>query len=168
MWKIFQRWERVVDVFISRRLDPRNRRLGFVSFQGVMDAQVLERRLDAIWIGLWKLRVNLPKFSRKETRKPEMSGERKNEQARTTWRQVNPAQVVRDGDESASKKALDNSVVCFQVAVESTKWLEECFVGRLIELNNVMSIVHCSQMLIYNFFILILFVFIMRKLVFYL
>ena len=88
--------------------------------------------------------VNLPKFSRKETHKPELGGERKNEQARMTWRQKNPprtfAHVVRDDDESASKKTMDNSVVCFQVAVESTKWLEECFVGRLIELKNVMSI----------------------------
>ncbi|ESW15862.1 hypothetical protein PHAVU_007G108700, partial [Phaseolus vulgaris] len=138
------RWGRVIDVFISRRLDAGNRRFGFVRFQRVMDAHVLERRLDAIWIGLWKLWVNLPKFSRKETHKPELGGERKNEQARMTWRQKNPprtfAQVVRDGDESASKKAMDNSVVCFQVAVESTKWLEECFVGRLIELKNVMSI----------------------------
>ena len=56
MWKIFQRWGRVIDVFISRRLDAGNRRFEFMRFQGVMDAHVLERRLDAIWIGLWKLR----------------------------------------------------------------------------------------------------------------
>jgi len=75
MWKIFQRWGKVADVFISRRLNSGNRRFGFVSFQGVVDAHALERRLDAIWIGLWKLRVNLPKFSRKETLKPEVVAE---------------------------------------------------------------------------------------------
>ncbi|KAK7342868.1 hypothetical protein VNO80_25824 [Phaseolus coccineus] len=50
------------------------------------------------------------------------------------------AQVVRDGNESASKKVVVANTVDFQVAVDSTKWLEDCFVGRLFELKNVQSI----------------------------
>ena len=74
LWKVFQRWGRVLDVFISRKLNSRNRRYGFVRFQGVEDAYALEKKLDAIWIGTWKLQVNIPKYSRSE-RMPKKRGE---------------------------------------------------------------------------------------------
>ncbi|XP_068492356.1 uncharacterized protein [Phaseolus vulgaris] len=64
MWRVFQRWGRVVDVFISRRMNNKNQRFGFVKFQGVVDVVDLERRLDSVWIGYWKVRVNRPKFGR--------------------------------------------------------------------------------------------------------
>ena len=125
-------WGRVSDVFISRRLDSGKRRFGFVSFQGVLDVRVLERKLDAIWIGLWKLRVNIPKFSRKEPNRPEVGDGRRMELAKKVWRQKDHqrtfAQVVRDGHESDAQKVLDANMVCVQVAVDSTKWLEDCFV----------------------------------------
>jgi len=53
-------------VFISSKLNSRNRRFGFVRFQGVEDAYELEKKLDAIWIGTWKLQANLPNYSRFE------------------------------------------------------------------------------------------------------
>lgn len=57
LWKVFQTWGRVLDVFISRKLNARNQRFGFVRFHGVIHASSssLERKLDAIWIGTWKL-----------------------------------------------------------------------------------------------------------------
>jgi len=48
MWKVFQRWGRVVDVFISRRLNNKNQIFGFVKFQDVVDVVDLERRLDSV------------------------------------------------------------------------------------------------------------------------
>ncbi|ESW06482.1 hypothetical protein PHAVU_010G051400, partial [Phaseolus vulgaris] len=59
LWKVFQRWGRILDVFISRKLNARNRRFGFVRFHGVSDAHSLERKLDAIWIGTWKLQSGI-------------------------------------------------------------------------------------------------------------
>jgi len=50
MWKVFLRWGRVLDVFISRKLNSRNQMFGFVRFQDVADASALKRKLDAIWI----------------------------------------------------------------------------------------------------------------------
>ena len=38
LWKVFQRWGRILDVFISRKFNARNRRFGFVRFHGVSDA----------------------------------------------------------------------------------------------------------------------------------
>jgi len=48
MWKVFNRWGRVVDVFISRRLNANKQRSRFVKFQNVVDVFELEKKLDAI------------------------------------------------------------------------------------------------------------------------
>jgi len=37
LWKIFRRWGRVSDVFISRRLNIKKQRFGFVRFLGVQN-----------------------------------------------------------------------------------------------------------------------------------
>ena len=55
-----------MDVFIPRKLNSRKQRFGFVRFHGVRDVCELERRLDTIWIGLWKLCVNIAKYRKKE------------------------------------------------------------------------------------------------------
>ena len=70
LWKIFRRWGRVSDVFISRRLNIKKQRFGFVRFQGVQNIRELENHLNTIWIGSWKLVANRPKYNRSaETRK---------------------------------------------------------------------------------------------------
>jgi len=64
MVKVFQKWTRVKDVFISRRLNKWGRRFSFVSFFGVKDEGRLERELDLIYIGSRKLHENIPKYRR--------------------------------------------------------------------------------------------------------
>jgi len=66
MFRIFQKWARVREVFISRRLNRWGRRFGFVKFYQVPDEGRLEKQLDQIFIGNQKLYVNLPKFRRAE------------------------------------------------------------------------------------------------------
>ena len=76
MVRVFQKWGRVKDVFIARRLNKWGRRFGFVRFYGIRDVERLERELDQIYIGSRKLYVNIPKYRRsqydpkKEERKP--------------------------------------------------------------------------------------------------
>ena len=64
MLKIFQKWARVKEVFISRRLNKWGRRFGFVSFFGVRNAGRLKKELDQVYIGSRKLYVNIPKYKR--------------------------------------------------------------------------------------------------------
>ena len=66
MLKIFQRWARVKEVFISRRRNKWGRRFGFVRFFSVLNESKLEKELDQIFIGNMKLYVNLPKYRRTE------------------------------------------------------------------------------------------------------
>jgi len=66
MLKIFQRWARVKEVFISRRRNRWGRQFGFVRFFHVPNESKLEKELDQIFIGNMKLYVNLPKYRRSE------------------------------------------------------------------------------------------------------
>ncbi|ESW12529.1 hypothetical protein PHAVU_008G120900 [Phaseolus vulgaris] len=127
--KVFQRWGRVMDVFVSRKLNARNRKFGFV------------RELSAIWIGTWKMQVNLPKYQRKDgSRKKKNEGSRlgRNPMTSTTsgkgkqMEQVSFAQVVSGG----SRKAWDRR----DLEVEQDDWLEGCYVGSLKELPSMQVI----------------------------
>ncbi|XP_068461571.1 uncharacterized protein [Phaseolus vulgaris] len=64
MHKVFQRWVRVKEVFISRRLNKWGRRFGFVRFFEVRNVGRLEKELDQIYIGNLKLHVNVPRYRR--------------------------------------------------------------------------------------------------------
>jgi len=70
MFKIFRRWARVKEVFISKRLNKWGRRFGFVRFFGVRNVGRLERDFNQIYIDNKKLHVNVPRYRRseKETR----------------------------------------------------------------------------------------------------
>ena len=64
MLKIFQKWARVKEVFISCRLNKWDKRFGFVRFFEVRNAGNMERELDQIYVGNRKLYVNIPKYRR--------------------------------------------------------------------------------------------------------
>ncbi|KAK2395407.1 SC35 splicing factor [Trifolium repens] len=65
LWKKFGRFARVREVYIPNKVDKQGRRFGFVKFREVEDAVDLLRSISNVWIGSFKLRVNLPKFNRK-------------------------------------------------------------------------------------------------------
>jgi len=77
MFRIFRKWARVKEVFISRRPNRWGRRYGFVRFYPVPNEANLEKQLDRIYIGNFKLYVNFPKYRRAENkvkqRKPSTS-----------------------------------------------------------------------------------------------
>ena len=67
MWRIFQKWGKVWEVFIPRIKNKLGHRFGFVRFKEVVDVQRLERQLDdSIFLGGVKLFVNRPKFDRRK------------------------------------------------------------------------------------------------------
>jgi len=142
LWKFFQRWGRVLDVFISRKLNKRNLRFGFVRFQGVVDEVDMERKLDSIWIGMWKLQANLIRFCNGEVSKNERFSKKGPVKTQNAWRpKANHrsfAQVVTG--EISGNPHLDSDVVQLDVNVESTSRLENCFVGRLLEFFDLQSV----------------------------
>ncbi|MCI19252.1 endonuclease/exonuclease/phosphatase family protein, partial [Trifolium medium] len=69
LWSKFARFGRVGEVYIPNKLDKQGKRFGFVKFREVRDVKDLLSRLGDIWVGSFKLRVNLSRFGRGETRR---------------------------------------------------------------------------------------------------
>jgi RNA recognition motif-containing protein len=77
LWEEFGRFGRVGEVYILKKLDKQGRRFGFVKFR-VRDAGELLARLEDIWLGSFKLRVNISRFAkgdiRREKEEPVLEG----------------------------------------------------------------------------------------------
>ncbi|GKU90755.1 hypothetical protein SLEP1_g4707 [Rubroshorea leprosula] len=67
LWNSFQMYGKVVDVYIPRKRDKKGKRYGFVRLSGVKNEMQMERRLNEIWIGSYKMRV---KIASDKQRKP--------------------------------------------------------------------------------------------------
>ena len=79
MFKVFQKWARVKEVFISRRPNKWGRRFGFVRFFQIRNEGRLEKDLDQMYIGNRKLYVNTPKYRRQQFE--DLRGVRRNPRA---------------------------------------------------------------------------------------
>lgn len=64
MWGFFNRWGKVVDVYIPRKRNKEGRRFGFLRMEGVLDTTELARKIDQMYIGDMKLYVNVPRFEK--------------------------------------------------------------------------------------------------------
>ncbi|GAU43006.1 hypothetical protein TSUD_187270 [Trifolium subterraneum] len=62
LWSRFARFARVGEVYIPNKVDKQGHRFGFVKFRDVRDAKELLRRISDIWVGSFRLRVNLSKL----------------------------------------------------------------------------------------------------------
>jgi len=136
MWKIFQRWGRLKEVFISRRLDRKGRRFGFVRFWNVKHQGQLESELDAIRIGNIKMQVNIARFS-KEKEKSTPAPKEKPKVA-TVWKRKDDHQTYAQAVKSPIKKHYQrNEITTTENEIE---WLNRCVVGRVNNYDLIESI----------------------------
>ncbi|GLT93322.1 hypothetical protein SLE2022_111200 [Rubroshorea leprosula] len=70
LWNSFQMYGKVVDVYIPRKHDKRGKRYGFVRLTGVRNEIQMERRLNEIWIGSYKMRVKIANDSQRKSATP--------------------------------------------------------------------------------------------------
>ncbi|KAL8543949.1 hypothetical protein ACS0TY_004482 [Phlomoides rotata] len=67
-WKVlhksFNAVEKVRDIYISKRVDKVGRRFGFVRFGSHVNRVVVQKELNDIWFGSYKLRANVARFNR--------------------------------------------------------------------------------------------------------
>ncbi|GAU41064.1 hypothetical protein TSUD_284340 [Trifolium subterraneum] len=64
LWKLFAKYGRVGEVYIPQKLNKWGCRFGFVKYREVKNTVELERRLGEVWMGTFKLRVNLSRFAK--------------------------------------------------------------------------------------------------------
>ena len=147
MHKIFQKWARVKEVFIARRLNKGGRRFGFVRFFEVGNAARLEKELDQIFIGNVKLHVNVPRYRRhvpesrvykfppvvphpeSRRRGGEGQAEVRRERKKAIWvkkkGEESYAEIVRGGPRQAWKGPT------FSAQKQILPWMEASVVGQL-------------------------------------
>ncbi|KAK2368883.1 zinc finger CCCH domain-containing protein [Trifolium repens] len=70
LWKLFAKYGRVGEVYIPSKLDKRGNKVGFVKFKEVKSIEALSSRLQDVWIGTYKLHINLSKFRRNQSKTP--------------------------------------------------------------------------------------------------
>ncbi|MCI14413.1 endonuclease/exonuclease/phosphatase family protein, partial [Trifolium medium] len=68
LWELFLQYGKVGEVYIPKKLDKRGRRFGFVKFKEVKEVEMLSESLRDVWLGSFKLRVNLSRFGRSESK----------------------------------------------------------------------------------------------------
>ncbi|ESW33659.1 hypothetical protein PHAVU_001G088300, partial [Phaseolus vulgaris] len=154
LWRIFRRWGRVSDIFISRRLNIKKKRFGFVRFQGVQNFRELENHLNTIWIGSWKLKANRPKYNRStETRKEwnmKLKGKviEPGRESKKEWRvkeEKTYANIVKSGKgigEQPHNRARVQAIH-FREEESSREWLKKCYIGRVSDLSKVSCLNEC-------------------------
>jgi len=154
MFRIFRKWARVKEVFISRRLNRWGRRFGFVRFFPVPNEASMEKQLDGIFIGSLKLHVNLPKYRRaemeqkyektsyasKDYRHTNRPMGKREQYARGTWCE-NTNRVYYRGDNLKPKLSYAEAVrspaqgiwkgPVFETASNTPPWLVTSAVGRM-------------------------------------
>ncbi|CAH1446166.1 unnamed protein product [Lactuca virosa] len=68
LWSICEKYGRVSDVYIARKLSKSGKRIAFVRFLKVQDEKQLELKLRDLWIGSFHVFVSLAKFGRENNR----------------------------------------------------------------------------------------------------
>ncbi|GLT49722.1 hypothetical protein SLA2020_232600 [Shorea laevis] len=105
---------KVVDVYVLSKCDKRRKRFGFVQLTGVKNELQMEKKLNGIWIGSYKMRV---KIAEDRQRKPFLSRRiqgtvKENETKRKMLRLVQPgqsyAQVVRGQGKREEKASVQS------------------------------------------------------------
>ncbi|KAI3516963.1 hypothetical protein L1887_16153 [Cichorium endivia] len=65
IWKKFEGYGKVVDVYLAHKKERSGGRFGFVRFDGVKDAKSLEQSFGKIFLGHNSLNINIARFHRK-------------------------------------------------------------------------------------------------------
>ncbi|KAK2389417.1 putative serine/arginine-rich splicing factor protein [Trifolium repens] len=64
LWSLFAKHGRVGEVYVPKKRDRRGNRFGFVKFKDVKSIDALCDRLEDVWLGSFKVKVNLARFGR--------------------------------------------------------------------------------------------------------
>ncbi|GAU45310.1 hypothetical protein TSUD_300390 [Trifolium subterraneum] len=111
--KTFGSFGRIGDLFIPSKRTKFNQRFGFVRFRAVWDVDELLLKLQDIWLGTYKLRVNIAKFRRDNS---------------TYLPQKSPSGVL-----VKHATPCDGRSVVVDISSDRLAFLEKCLVGYIKE-----------------------------------
>ncbi|CAI8603184.1 unnamed protein product [Vicia faba] len=76
MERTFERWGKVIDVYIASKRNKMGKIFGFIRYGGIQDATWIEEQLKDIWFGSYKVWVNVSRFSRPNRRETSTNNDR--------------------------------------------------------------------------------------------
>jgi RNA recognition motif-containing protein len=68
LWRAFGKYGRIGEVYVPNKVDIRGCRFGFVKFKEVTNVTEFSKKLENVWFGTYKLRINLARFGREGIR----------------------------------------------------------------------------------------------------
>ncbi|MCH80824.1 hypothetical protein A2U01_0001598 [Trifolium medium] len=102
--RMFERWGKVVDVYIAKKRNKMGKVFGFVRYANVKDERWLESQLRDIWFGTYKVWVNISRFEKPnkkfqygETSKEANGADTRKKEQRTTNVSNNTKNYARRG-----------------------------------------------------------------------
>ncbi|GKU93387.1 hypothetical protein SLEP1_g6982 [Rubroshorea leprosula] len=131
---------KVVDVYVPEKRDRRGRRFGYARLAGIQNANRMEKQLNEIWIGTYKLRVKVAdKLQRKNAgERKEVVAEKTETAGRGLYRMVQPGQsyaqavagpvLLNAGNMAERVKEKDDLQQKIVRRVPLKGWSERCFV----------------------------------------
>ncbi|MCH79581.1 hypothetical protein A2U01_0000333 [Trifolium medium] len=134
LWKIFARFGSLGDVYIPNKVDKWGKRFAFVKFKGVKDVDALSERLEDVWSGKFKLRVNKARFDRND-QTSRVAPPVENRQERGVERYVEKGSSFREalngGKKVVEGVVPEESVLQVEVDKLVLEELQHSFVGVL-------------------------------------
>ncbi|KAJ9565542.1 hypothetical protein OSB04_001508 [Centaurea solstitialis] len=136
LWKTFKVLGEVVDLYIARKRNGWGKRFGFVRFLKVRNLSELEKNINGIWIGSFRIHANIARFGRskrKEVSKVEIKhpdGLLAKHSGKVLERRHSYAEVVKRGVNVIQSTAI-NSVELSSMP-ELLPELESSLIGELV------------------------------------
>jgi hypothetical protein len=99
--RMFERWGKVVDVYLAKKRNKMGRFFGFVRFSNVKDEKWLESQLRDVWFGTYKVWINISRFEKPNRRYNERSHNRE-------FINKEPRRVQSYGEEKEQRRVTNN------------------------------------------------------------
>lgn len=145
-------------MYIPPKRDKFGKMFGFVKFKDVRNTKILEEELRKIWIGSFRLRVNLQKYQRNDqgTKAPFMQRQKafghKSYELKPGWSfaaivKSNPTNNQNDSRQNVNYRRGGVQAECvnewkgitFNIANEDMEWLQRSYVGQTHKLQAAVS-----------------------------
>ncbi|WJX11204.1 hypothetical protein P8452_01842 [Trifolium repens] len=133
LWSLFAKHGRIGEVYVPQKRDKGGNRFGFVKFKEVKNLEALSERLEDIWLGSYKLRVNLALFGRNKASQLQ-KGEVKGGAVPATTVDRPHVDKPYKGALLGDSRVLGNSVIPslgVDVVMEALDVLEGSYVGKM-------------------------------------
>jgi hypothetical protein len=146
LWKTFTGFGNLGEVFIPNKLDRWGRSFGFVRFKDVTEVEEMERRLEEVWVGDCRLKVNRARFDREEKQGAEPSKQMVRPETSLVQEGRSFRNVLVVADCSLEGNPMVRPILVVESSVDRLEELQSCFVGELTFFREVAVVQHSLEL----------------------